>query len=235
MSDPGSGAPHLLIVDDDARIRQLLQKYLMRQGYVVSTARDAAHARRLLEVFEFDLLIVDVMMPGETGLEFTGSLKGQDAPPVLMLTARGETDARIEGLEAGADDYLTKPFEPRELQLRVEVILRRRGNRSKKETPQSLLLGPLRYNISRGELWEGEQHIKLTSSESALMRFLAEHPHEPLSRADIATALSGPDEVMQDRAVDVQVTRLRKKIEADPKAPRYLQTVRGSGYMLAPD
>jgi two-component system phosphate regulon response regulator OmpR len=232
MTDAGHQDAHILVVDDDERIRTLLTKFLAQNGYYVSAARDAAHARRLLEALEFDLLIVDVMMPGEDGFSLTRGLRPTVATPILLLTARGETENRIKGLEAGADDYLAKPFEPRELLLRVNAILRRsQPANPPEEAPRTLTLGAVRYDVARGEMWRGEAQIRLTTTESALMRIFARSPHEPVDRL---TLLAEMDDA-QERAVDVQITRLRRKIEADPKAPRYLQTVRGAGYMLAPD
>ncbi len=227
---------HVLVVDDDARIRTLLQKYLSRNGFWVSVARDAPHARNLLEGLEFDLIVLDVMMPGETGLELTRSLRETLATPILLLTARGEADDRIEGLEAGADDYLPKPFEPRELLLRINAILRRVPKpASRSEPPRTVQLGPVRFDVTRGEMWRGRDMIRLTATESMLMRIFANRAHEPVSRSELVEDLGGGDAQSQERAVDVQITRLRRKIEEDPKNPRYLQTVRGAGYMLAPD
>ncbi len=238
MQGPGESAPvdaHLLVVDDDERIRTLLTKFLARNGFMVSAARDAAHARRLIEGLVFDLLIVDVMMPGEDGLSLTRSLHDEIETPVLLLTARGEAEDRISGLEAGADDYLPKPFEPRELLLRVAAILRRAAPAAElAEPPQTLTLGEARYDVGRGEMWRGEELVRLTTSESALMRAFARSPNEALSRETLVGELGGPGST-QERAVDVQITRLRRKIESDPRNPRYLQTVRGSGYMLTPD
>ena len=227
---------HVLVVDDDARIRALLKKYLHRHGYWVTEARDAAHARRLLEGLDFDIIVLDVMMPGESGLELTASLRETLATPILLLTARGDADDRIEGLEAGADDYLAKPFEPRELLLRINAILRRLPRPAlKPEPPKTLHLGEVRYDVHRGELWRGRELVRLTATEGMLMRILAAKPHEPVTRAELIEDLGGGEVDVQERAVDVQITRLRRKIEADPRAPRYLQTVRGAGYMLAPD
>lgn len=231
--------PHLLIVDDDERIRGLLQKFLLRNGFLVSAARDAAHARRLLSGLEFDLMVLDVMMPGEDGVSLTRSLRETLDTPILLLTARGETDARIEGLEAGADDYLGKPFEPKELLLRINAILRRMPTVASQTTvPKVLHLGQARYDVERGELWQGTDLVRLTATESQLMKIFATCPHEAVSRIKLVEDLGrggGPEGQAQERAVDVQITRLRRKIEADPKQPRYLQTVRGAGYMLAPD
>ncbi|HVH02673.1 MAG TPA: response regulator [Amaricoccus sp.] len=228
--------PHVLVVDDDPRLRALLQKFLARNGFMVTGARDAAHARRLLEGLEFDLLVCDVMMPGEDGLALTAALRETMSTPILLLTARGDADDRIRGLEAGADDYLGKPFEPRELLLRITAILRRVPKpRPRSEPPRTLHLGAIRYDLGRGELWRGPEPIRLTATESALMRLLAQRPHEPVTRQELVEDLGGGIAEAQERAVDVQITRLRRKIEQDPKTPRYLQTVRGSGYMLAPD
>lgn len=227
---------HILIVDDDERIRGLLQKFLARHGYWVSAARDAAHARRLLEGLEFDLIVMDVMMPGEDGVTLTRSLRETLTTPILLLTAKGETNERIMGLEAGADDYLTKPFEPKELVLRINAILRRMpADEQREEPPKTLHMGEIRYDISRGELWQGETLVRLTATEGALMRIFSAMPHSPVSRNKLVEDLARDGVTSQERAVDVQITRLRRKIEADPKAPRYLQTVRGAGYMLAPD
>jgi two-component system phosphate regulon response regulator OmpR len=232
-SDP---AAHLLVVDDDERIRGLLQKFLMRGGFLVSVARDAAQARRLLAGLEFDLIVLDVMMPGEDGIALTRDLRRHRTTPILLLTAKGETGNRIEGLEAGADDYLVKPFEPKELLLRINAILRRVPQvRAAEVGPKVLHLGAVRYDVDRGELWNGTEIVRLTATEAALMRIFAAQAGAPVSRERLVGDL-GRDEIQaQERAVDVQITRLRRKIEADPKQPRYLQTVRGAGYMLAPD
>ena len=227
---------HLLIVDDDERIRGLLQKYLIRNGFLVSAARDAAHARRLLAGLAFDLVVLDVMMPGEDGLSLTRWLRASVDTPVLLLTARGETGDRILGLEAGADDYLGKPFEPKELLLRINAILRRMpAAEPAGQVPQVLHLGPVRYEVERGKLWRGEEPVRLTATEAQLMRIFAARPGEPVSRSKLVEDLGRGLGQAQERAVDVQITRLRRKIEADPRQPRYLQTVRGAGYMLAVD
>ena len=228
--------PHILIVDDDERIRQLLQKFLARNGYLVTAARDAAHARRLLAGLEFDLIVLDIMMPGEDGLTLTASLRDTLTTPILLLTAKSETDERIMGLEAGADDYLTKPFEPKELVLRINAILRRVPDVSgANEPPKTLQMGEIRYDVARGELWQGSDLIRLTATENQLMRIFGGAVHTAVSRAQLVNDLGKDGGQSQERAVDVQITRLRRKIEVDPKNPRYLQTVRGSGYMLAPD
>ena len=226
---------HLLIVDDDERIRGLLQKFLVRNGFLVSVARDAAQARRILAGLEFDLIVMDVMMPGEDGVTLTRELRQRLATPILLLTARGEAANRIEGLEAGADDYLVKPFEPKELLLRINAILRRVPVVKPAEPVRQFLhMGAVRYDLDRGEMWRGEVPVRLTATEAALMRVFAAQPGVALSREKLVTETGG-EEVAQERAVDVQITRLRRKIEDDPKAPRYLQTVRGEGYMLQPD
>ncbi|WP_299413632.1 response regulator [uncultured Sulfitobacter sp.] len=233
MSAPDA---HLLIVDDDERIRMLLQKFLMRHGFLVTAARDAAHARRVLSGLEFDMIILDVMMPGEDGLTLTRALRETMTTPILLLTAKGETDNRIEGLEAGADDYLAKPFEPKELLLRINAILRRVPDAPAEDTaPKVLSLGPIRYDMERGEMWQGEELVRLTATEVHLMKIFSARPGEALSRSKLVEELGRDRGQAQERAVDVQITRLRRKIEADPKQPRYLQTVRGAGYMLAPD
>ncbi|KIN62627.1 DNA-binding response regulator PetR [Sulfitobacter noctilucicola] len=227
---------HLLIVDDDERIRTLLQKFLVRHGFLVTAARDAAHARRILAGLDFDMIVLDVMMPGEDGLALTASLRETMQTPILLLTAKGETDNRIEGLEAGADDYLAKPFEPKELLLRINAILRRMPDTSAQDTaPKVLSLGPIRYDLERGEMWQGDDLVRLTATEMQLMKIFSAQPGAPLSRAKLVEELGRDRGQAQERAVDVQITRLRRKIEDNPKQPRYLQTVRGAGYMLAPD
>ncbi|MCF6234667.1 MAG: response regulator [Rhodobacteraceae bacterium] len=227
---------HLLIVDDDERIRDLLKKFLMRHGFLVTAARDAEHARRVLKGLEFDLIVMDVMMPGEDGISLTRGLRETLSTPILLLTARGETKNRIAGLEAGADDYLPKPFEPKELLLRINAILRRMPETPVAETvPKTLHLGPIRYDIKRGEMWQGDTPLRLTATESQLMKIFAAFPGEPVTRAKLVEDLGRDRGQAQERAVDVQITRLRRKLEPNPKQPRYLQTVRGAGYMLVPD
>ncbi len=226
---------HLLVVDDDARIRGLLQGFLIKNGFMVTAARDAAHARRLLAGLEFDLIVLDVMMPGEDGIAFTRELRKDRQIPVFLLTAKSETENRIAGLEAGADDYLPKPFEPRELLLRINAILRRVPATATDSAPKILSLGELRYDIERGELWAGQALVRLTATEAQLMRVFSACPGDVVSRARLVEDLGRGGTESQERAVDVQITRLRRKIESDPKQPRYLQTVRGAGYMLAPD
>jgi two-component system phosphate regulon response regulator OmpR len=227
---------HLLVVDDDERIRGLLQKFLIRSGFLVSVARDAAQARRLLGGLDFDMIVLDVMMPGEDGISLTRDLRKTMSVPILLLTAKGETSNRIEGFEAGADDYLVKPFEPKELLLRINAILRRVPTvQPSAATPKVLHMGAVRYDMDRGEVWRGTEPIRLTSTEAALMKVFSAQPGTPLSRDRLVGDLPREEGGGQERAVDVQITRLRRKIEDDPKAPRYLQTVRGEGYMLQPD
>ena len=232
LHSPARGR-HLLIVDDDDRIRELLKEYLARAGFRVTAAAGGAPARKLMESLDFDLAVFDVMMPGEDGYSLTRWLREQRGPagrtPVLMLTAMGETSDRIEGLKSGADDYLGKPFEPEELLLRIEAILRRAQDRPTAEGPLSL--GNCSFDPDRGELVCDGEPVRLTEAEVALLRQLARTPHEAVERLELARGTVDPS----GRAVDVQVTRLRRKIEADPKSPRYLQTVRGIGYRLAPD
>jgi two-component system phosphate regulon response regulator OmpR len=220
-------APHLLVVDDDRRIRDLLSRFLSTEGYRVTTAETAADARAKLVGLKFDLLILDVMMPGENGFDFAKSLRGTSNVPILMLTARDAAESRIKGLEMGADDYLSKPFEPRELSLRIASILKRT---QPAHTPpvESLRFGPFVYHLSRGELRRGEKVIRLTDREREMLRILATTPGETVTRL----ALAGNGGTISERAVDVQVNRLRRKIERDPANPLFIQTVRGIGYRL---
>jgi two-component system phosphate regulon response regulator OmpR len=223
---------HLLVVDDDDRIRSLLKEYLTRAGFRVTGAADAEAARKLIAMLDFDLLVLDVMMPGEDGFSLARWVR-EGGPsrltPVLMLTAKDASEDRIEGLKTGADDYLAKPFEPQELLLRIEAILRRAGARP--ALSASLSLGRCAFDLDRGELTRDGEPIRLTEAETRLLRRLASNAHVAIDRLDLAQETADSS----GRAVDVQVTRLRRKIEDDPKAPRYLQTVRGVGYMLAPD
>ena len=221
---------HILVVDDDRRLRQLLSRYLVENGFRVTTASDAAQARAKMRGLDFDLLVLDLMMPGENGLEFAHSLRGENAIPILMLTAMGETEDRIKGLERGADDYLAKPFEPRELVLRILRILERTEPRS--AVARTISFGDCRFDLGRDELTRDGQLVRLTTSEANLLKSLAQRAGDPLDREALRRA-SG--EGSSDRAIDVQVTRLRRKIEPDPKMPRYLCTVRGKGYVLRPD
>jgi two-component system, OmpR family, phosphate regulon response regulator OmpR len=223
--------PHILVVDDDTRLRGLLQRYLTDNGYVVATACDAADARAKLAALAVDMIVLDVMMPGEDGLSLTRSLRESGGPPILLLTAMGEVDDRIRGLESGADDYLSKPFEPRELLLRMNSILRR-VPRPEPEAPRLVRLGLFTWDLGRGELRRGDDPVHLTTAESQMMTILAEAAGATVLRDDLA-ARTGSDAT--PRAVDVQVTRLRRKLEDDPRSPRYLQTVRGQGYLLRSD
>ena len=226
--------PHLLIVDDDERIRSLLKQFLIQSDYLVSTAENAEQAGTLLSTIEFDIIILDVMMPGQDGITFTAELrKSKNITPILLLTARGETEDKIKGLEAGADDYLPKPFEPKELLLRINAILRRMPDLKKDQmSPKTLNFGNLTYDVMRSELWEGNKQIRLTTTEIHLMKIFTSALGEPISRAELVTSLGKDVSLAQDRAIDVQITRLRRKIEVNPSQPRYLQTVRGAGYML---
>lgn len=222
-----AGLPHVLIVDDDDRIRQLVSRYLREHGFVASTAADAAQAKEALGIFAFDALIVDIMMPGESGLEFTAALRKSSDIPVLLLTALGESVDRIAGLETGADDYLAKPFEPKELVLRLQSILRRRPKAE--AAPTSFKVGRWEYDPAHKELRCGAELERLTTVEDNLLRALASRAGEVVSRDDLAEMC---DMDAGERTIDVQVTRLRRKIEDDPKMPRCLQTVRGKGYLL---
>ena len=220
-------APHLLVVDDDRRIRDLLSRFLFAEGYRVTTADNAADARAKLESLSFDLLILDVMMPGETGFQLAKSLRETSAVPILMLTAKAETESRITGLEIGADDYMPKPFEPRELSLRIASILRRTIV-APAPTVESVRFGDFVFHLGRGELRRGEEVIHLTDRERDMLRVLSAIPGETVPRL----ALAGNGGGANERAVDVQVNRLRRKIERDPANPLFVQTVRGIGYRL---
>jgi len=250
LSGMEADLPHILVVDDDQRLRELLRKYLSENGYVVLTAEDAKDARAKLALLAFDLIVLDLMMPGESGLEFAADYRKRSDVPILMLTAMGETEDRIRGLEAGADDYLTKPFEPRELLLRVNAILKRTPRADEGgSTTREITMGVAHFDVERGTLSINGKPLRLTSQEVQLLKVLAERPGQTLSREELmertggAQSGSGPAGAGQagagyaggGRAVDVQVTRLRRKIEPDPKLPRYLQTVRGKGYVLLPD
>ena len=221
-------APHILVVDDDTRLRELLRKYLIDNGFRVTTASDAADARANLAGFDFDLLVLDVMMPGENGLDLTRAIRCGSRVPILLLTAMGEPANRINGFERGADDYLVKPFEPRELVLRIQTILRR----TESTVPAELRFGRRRFDVPRKQLLEGDRPVHLTTTEASLLQSLVRHAGETMSR----DALIRESRIVGNaRTVDVQITRLRRKIEPDPRAPRYLQTVRGEGYILVPD
>jgi two-component system phosphate regulon response regulator OmpR len=230
MEAAGPDKPHILVVDDDTRLRELLKSFLSRNGFRVSTAQSAAEARQHLEALDFDLIVLDVMMPGETGLEFAGELRRTDDVPILMLTAMGESKDRIAGLEKGVDDYLGKPFEPRELLLRIQNVLRRsRPVEMSAEAPRVVTFGPMQFDRELGELTQKGRRVALTDAESALLRALTGRLGQVLSREALCKSV-GSD--VNERAIDVQVTRLRRKIEPDPGFPRYLRTVRGQGYRL---
>ena len=227
---------HLLVVDDDERIRELLRQFLSKHGFLVSVARDADHALRLLAGLEFDLIVLDVMMPGMDGIALIKELRSSISTPVLLLTARGETEDRIAGFEAGADDYLPKPFEPKELLLRIGAILRRIPEKEDTSGVSKILrMGDLVYDVARAELRRGEDPVRLTSTEMQLMRVFAESIGEVVDRPTLVERLGRDRGQAQERAVDVQITRLRRKLEKEPKRPRYLQTIRGGGYMLVGD
>ncbi len=223
-------AAHLLVVDDDTRIRDLLSRYLAEQGYRVTVAADAADARRKLAGLKFDLIILDVMMPGESGLSLTEALYKNKTTPVILLTARAEAESRVAGLEAGADDYLSKPFDPRELVLRISNILRRNGT---SDTPkiEQVMFGPYTFSIPRKELRKAAQQIRLTDREQEIMLMFALRAGDTIPRHE----LIGDDADVGERTIDVQINRLRRKIEDDPANPIYLQTVRGIGYRLSID
>lgn len=223
-------APHILVVDDDTRLRKLLKKYLVESGFRVTLAENAADARARMDGLQFDVTVLDVMMPGENGLELTRFLRSVSDVPILLLSARSETDARIAGLEVGADDYLGKPFEPRELVLRIQALLRR-GFADRHPVQEDIRLGPWLVDLERGELRSDSETVGLTTGELALLRLLAAQPGTTISRAELCEQTGAA----QERTVDVQITRLRRKIEEDARAPRYLRTVRGQGYVLWPD
>lgn len=223
--------PHILVVDDDTRLRSLLQRYLQENGFAVSTAKDAENARMFLNQYIFDLLIVDVMMPGETGLEFLKKLRKVNQVPAIVLTAMGETQDRISGLESGADDYLAKPFEPKELVLRINNILRRMPNKNGKSN--ILKFGDFVFDLKTSELKNIDGEIlHITPLEQTLLNILGNKSGQIFSRERLAELLETGE---NSRSIDVQITRLRKKIEKDSKNPRFLQTVRGKGYMLLTD
>ena len=225
-------AAHILVVDDDRRLRELLSRFLLDNGYRVSVAKDTLEARAQMALFIFDALILDVMMPGENGFDFARDLRTRSSIPILMLTARIESEDRVTGLELGADDYLPKPFEPRELLLRLNIMLRRNAPLvpTSIEPPQSVRFGAFTFRIDRRELRQGEEIIRLTDRERDLLVILAKNPGETVPREAIAS-----DDHFNDRTVDVQINRLRRKIESDPSNPVHLQTVRGSGYRLLVD
>jgi len=225
---PDDDAPHLLVVDDDTRIRNLLKQYLTENGFRVTVAGNAGEARRKLAGLDFDLLVLDVMMPGENGVDLTKALRAEKNVPILMLTALSETDNRISGLEAGADDYLPKPFDPRELILRINNILRRGGPATTPKVEQ-LVFGPYTFQIARRELKRGGEALKLTDREQEILAIFAARAGETIPRHELV----GDDSEVGERTIDVQINRLRRKIERDPSNPVWLQTVRGIGYRLS--
>lgn len=225
---PDDDAPHILLIDDDRRIRQLLSRYLLEHGYRVTTAQSAFVAEARMQGLAFDLLILDVMMPGRSGFEFAAMLRQRSDIPILMLTAQAEIEHRVEGLELGVDDYLAKPFDPRELLLRIANILKRRRRAGEPRRADIARFGDITFNLGNGELLRGGKPVRLTERERELLRLLAANAGSTVSRLDLAKAgISG-----SERAVDVQINRLRRKIEADPANPVVLQTVRGVGYRL---
>ena len=227
---PADDAPHVLVVDDDRRLRELLTRYLSENGFRVSNASDAAEARSKLQGLEFDILVVDVMMPGKTGISFTKSLQGNVDVPVLMLTALAEIDSRIEGLEAGADDYLAKPFEPRELLLRINSIIKRTAKPLEPAIEQ-VSFGGYQYSVVRQELHLDGEMVRLTDREREILTIFASRPGGTVARHE----LLGSESIAGERKIDVQINRLRRKIEEDPANPKWLQTVRGVGYRLNVD
>ena len=229
---PADDAPHVLIVDDDRRIRDLLSRFLTENGYRVSTAKDAAEARGRIANLVFDGYVIDVMMPGENGFDLAQWVRESSSVPILMLTARADAKDRVRGLEIGADDYLPKPFEPRELVLRLNNIIRRTASSTPTSNapaqPEHVRFGPYVYRLDKGELRHGEEIIRITEREREMLTILARQPGETVPRE----ALAGRGELSNERTVDVQINRLRRKIETDPANPLLLQTVRGSGYRL---
>ena len=241
---------HILVVDDDKRIRKLIQKYLRKNNYLVSTASNASEALSYTALIDFDLFILDVMMPGEDGLSLTKKLLNKYFTPIILLTARKETSDRIIGLETGADDYISKPFEPRELILRIESIFKRIKKFDEKKSNKDISIGILKFDSKRQELWNGDYLIPLTRAERLLINKLINSVNEPVPRRQLAKEifhdfnkkvkvdLINSDtykDIERERVVDVNINRLRKKIEKNPKSPRYLKTVRSVGYMLVPD
>jgi two-component system phosphate regulon response regulator OmpR len=232
---PADDAAHLLIVDDDRRIRELLRRYLAAEGYRVTTAGTADEATTAMRNIAFDLIVLDVMMPGEDGFSFATRIRGDSGPigqvPILMLTAKSEFEERVLGFEIGVDDYLGKPFEPRELSLRIASILRRAKPPTESGVPAQVHFGPFQFDLERGELRDKGDVVRITDREREMLRLLAAHPGETISRE----ALAGPSAGGNERTIDVQVNRLRRKIEPDPANPLYLQTTRGIGYRLLVD
>jgi two-component system phosphate regulon response regulator OmpR len=230
-NSPPDDAPHVLVVDDDRRLRELLSSFLRKNGYRVTVAATVAEARGFLTSLAFEIIVLDVMMPGESGLDLAASLRRESDIPILMLTARSDAADRVRGLEAGVDDYLGKPYEPKELLLRIASILRRARAAPMRPEDSTLRFGPFVFFLERGELRSGDEIIRLTEREREILRMLGSNPGASMSRE----YLSGPGANAQERTIDVQINRLRRKIERDPANPLYLQTSRGSGYKLVVD
>jgi two-component system OmpR family response regulator/two-component system phosphate regulon response regulator OmpR len=230
---------NLLVVDDDIRLRELLTRYLGEQGFNVKSAADAQQMDKLRSREHFDLLILDLMMPGEDGLSICRRLRGTgDRTPVIMLTAKGEEIDRIIGLEMGADDYLPKPFNPRELLARINAVMRRQSSQppgAPEAGEEIIRFANVEVDLAARTLKKADEILPLTTGEFAVLKVLLQHPREPLSRDKLMTLARGREQGPFDRAIDVQVSRLRKLIEADPAQPRYLQTVWGFGYVFVPD
>ena len=223
---------HILVIDDDERLRILLRRFLEESGFRVTDAASANEARQILKGIAFDILVVDVMMPGETGIEFLSDLRKEDSIPALFLTARSETERRIEGLEAGADDYMSKPFEPRELVLRIKRILQRNPQNERQTTANGVRFGPFHFVLTSGLLTKASKRLHITTAEQQLLSSFAEAPNVVLSRDDLSKIVDGR---MEGRSIDVAVARLRRKLEPNPRQPVYLQTVRNRGWMLRTD
>lgn len=224
-------APHLLVIDDDRRIRELISQYLSENGYRITTAEDAAVARRRLDGLSFDVIILDVMMPGETGIQLAQSLSQTYETPILMLTALSDTEDRVEGLTAGADDYLSKPFDPRELLLRIKNLLKRSTPAQTQTAPEQIIFGPFTFSIDRRELKRSGEIVRLTEREQEILSIFADKAGMTIPR----DKLYADDQAVGERTIDVQINRLRRKIEPEPANPIYLQTVRGIGYKLCID
>ena len=216
---------HILVVDDDDRIRELVKEYLEENNFLVTTATDVSDAKKKLSIIKFDILILDIMMPGESGLSLTKEIKKNNSTPIILLTAKGETEERIQGLELGADDYLGKPFEPKELLLRIQNIL----NKIKKPIlPDEIYIGKAQINLKKVDIKINNKTIKINPQEKKILEKMLESPGEVFSRNDIGKIIN----ISKERTIDVMITRLRQKIESSPKNPKYLQTIRGSGYVL---
>ena len=216
---------HILVVDDDDKIRELVGKYLMENQFLVTTAKDALDAKKKLEIIKFDILILDIMMPGESGLSLTKEMKKNNQTPIILLTAKGETEDRIHGLELGADDYLGKPFEPKELLLRIKNIL---NKIQKPLLPDEIYIGSALINLKKLDIKKNKKTIKINPQEKKVLEKMLEFPGKVFSRDDIGKMIN----ISKERTIDVMITRLRQKIESRPKNPKYLQTIRGSGYVL---